>query len=675
MEFNFFLEPTYLLQSDLCSAGNESTLSELYAAWLGLLHDSPLSDSSGKPIRTYKAFVNDLLTIPFVQLASKYDHLFDLIVESPTLYGSGSISGEYCPEFKDTPIYFEYLRFLKTGDPELLQWILSFLKFPKKFEYHDDSLHEAALRGWRASEDRLSRLSLDKTVCEHLRIIIDKFVFAYEALSFVPNHKHGPGTVANTKRGPQAKSLASYRHPSLLRLMEEEHVPQDVFPNLSVEFVPDRDDQSEWLDVPKSYKTRRSICREPAGHMYWQQAVLHNLLQACDYGPLRDFVDLQDQSLNRKAATRGSIDGRVDTIDLSSASDLVSVDLVKSIFPPRLLRHLLLTRTSKVRIRDTGEVIEVKKFAPMGSALCFPIQCLIYTAICIYASAMEQVNGDPGELDDIVSLMKSDAFFASWISRTYYPTDDFGYQGSKLARPRIFGDDIVCDYRVTPYLTEILDSCGFLVNHSKSFTGSQAIRESCGIYCYNGFDVTPVYWSPWNMGENDNQAIASYSAFTNRLYEYGYINARKVVLHLTRARCMRKFGKFGDRFLTYSNSDGDLSALTIRVSRVMPVFARNRWNVELQRFEREALRIKTKKRVACNEEFERWRLHMDYLRLREEKWRFHESDNALVSLVLSGLRIDDGVSIRQSDLLNLSRLRERGFSWDWSIGVGWQPIR
>lgn len=664
--FDIFIEPTYLLEYDLCSSGNEDSLSEMYCAWIALLRDSPLSDSSKRPVRVVKQFVNELLTIPFTLVAKKYDHLFDVIYSSPTLYGAGSITGEYCPEMTETPIFFEYIRFRKTGDPKLFQWILSFLKFCKKFEYHDDSLHDATLRGWRASEDRLSRLVLNRRVCEHLGVIVDKFVFAYEAKRFVPNFKHGPGTVANTQRGPVNKCMGSFRDPRLMRFFSMERIPIGAIPNLNVEFVPGLDDEAEWLEAPKSFKIMRSICREPVAHMYLQQGVLNNLLEALKYGPMTRFVDLEDQQKNRDAALIGSIDGSVDTIDLSSASDLVSIDLVKAIFPHRLLRHLLLTRTDIVRIKETGERIRVKKFAPMGSALCFPIQCIIYTAMVIYAHMKVQAGEDPKTLDDVIAGCRSDSYFEFWLDRTLSTKPAFERIGNEFASPRIFGDDIICDHRVTDCLIELLESCGFQVNRQKSFTGSQACRESCGIYCYNGFDVTPFYWTPWNMDSSIQHALVSYVAFANRAYQFGYFNVRASMIHIIRARSAIYFGERNADSVFWSDKPLDQIGFALHTERVLPTFKKNRWNKDLQRFETRGLVVKTKHIDNTNEGHERWRLHEWYRHKHGVKPVFYESDNAMVSLVFTALGVRSDSKIQS--------FPKPGVAWDSSIRLAWKPI-
>nr|QDH86720.1 MAG: RNA-dependent RNA polymerase [Leviviridae sp.] len=88
--------------------------------------------------------------------------------------------------------------------------------------------------------------------------------------------------------------------------------------------------------VPKTSAISRSICTEPSLNMLFQKGlgtVLERLLD-------RHFkIDLSVQpELNRGLAMRGSLDGAFGTIDLKSASDSMSLGMLKSVLPPYLFR-------------------------------------------------------------------------------------------------------------------------------------------------------------------------------------------------------------------------------------------------------------------------------------------------------------------------------------------------
>jgi hypothetical protein len=207
----------------------------------------------------------------------------------------------------------------------------------------------------------------------------------------------------------------------------------------------------------------------------------------------------------------------MDTIDLSSASDSVSAELVKRIFPPSWLSYMFGTRTSKVRCPD-GSVVVVKKFAPMGSAVCFPTQCVIFTAISLLAYRACQVGTTTGDLirddDDVAKLFDS----ISTVRSSFTPF------GKRFEPPVVYGDDIILDSRVTDYAIILLERFGFSVNVSKSFTKSMSFRESCGVYAYEGQDVTPVIFRLpfFKSGKWDAKVFASFIGGINQMRTAGY---------------------------------------------------------------------------------------------------------------------------------------------------------
>jgi hypothetical protein len=104
-----------------------------------------------------------------------------------------------------------------------------------------------------------------------------------------------------------------------------------------------------------------------------------------------------------------------------------------------------------------GEAVALRKFAPMGSALCFPVECIIFSAIVEWA--IGQAHGSPNHSNYCV-----------------------------------YGDDIVVETEYAPYVIEALEEYGFKVNTDKSYYTLTRLnyRESCGGEFVFGEDVTPV---------------------------------------------------------------------------------------------------------------------------------------------------------------------------------------
>jgi hypothetical protein len=80
-------------------------------------------------------------------------------------------------------------------------------------------------------------------------------------------------------------------------------------------------------------------------------------------------------------AKEGSVSGEIATIDLSDASDRVSLALVEELFGfnPGFLRFLKLSRSPFAQLPG-GELVLLNKFASMGSALTFPVEAMVFTA-------------------------------------------------------------------------------------------------------------------------------------------------------------------------------------------------------------------------------------------------------------------------------------------------------
>lgn len=200
--------------------------------------------------------------------------------------------------------------------------------------------------------------------------------------------------------------------------------------------------------VPKSAKTDRCIAVEPSFNVYLQLGVGRHMARRLQ----RAGLDLRNQQeKNQALARRGSIRADVVTIDLSSASDTISTEVVKLLLPPRWFYALDLLRSKCIELPD-GSTHIVEKFSSMGNGFTFPLQTLIFWSL---------VRG----CADAVSERKPEA---------------------------VFGDDIICGPRTATLLREALKYLGFKLNPSKSFFEGN-FRESCGKDYYLGIDVRPYF--------------------------------------------------------------------------------------------------------------------------------------------------------------------------------------
>jgi len=198
--------------------------------------------------------------------------------------------------------------------------------------------------------------------------------------------------------------------------------------------------------VPKTAKTDRTIAVEPLLNGLVQKGIDSVLRKKL----LQVGIDLSDQGLNQDMARLGSLNDSEDgyvTIDLKSASDSISIELVRYLFPEDWFRLLARTRSRYYKLE--GSVTEFKKFCSMGNGFCFPVETLIFAAAC----------------------------FASGC-------------GSAPVDFRVYGDDLIVRKKHATSVIELLRHWGFKVNSDKTFLEGP-FRESCGADWFGGKDVRP----------------------------------------------------------------------------------------------------------------------------------------------------------------------------------------
>lgn len=201
--------------------------------------------------------------------------------------------------------------------------------------------------------------------------------------------------------------------------------------------------------VPKDAKQDRVIAKEPTMNMFVQRGIGGAIRARLR----RVGVDLNTQTRNQEMALKGSRDGSLATIDLSSASDSVALGLVEWLLPSDWVAAIKLCRSPAGLLPD-GTVIQYQKVSSMGNGNTFELESLIFWAIC---SACLEFHGRDGRSD--------------------------------LA---VYGDDIVVPATSAGLVVRILALVGFKTNDDKTFIDGP-FRESCGKHYYQGRDVTPLY--------------------------------------------------------------------------------------------------------------------------------------------------------------------------------------
>lgn len=130
--------------------------------------------------------------------------------------------------------------------------------------------------------------------------------------------------------------------------------------------------------VPKTNQIDRVIAVEPTANGFLQQGVKHCLEKRL----LKVGIDLSMQPfLNQALARRGSLGHGLATIDLSNASDSISLRLLEKILPPDWFEYVSFVSNPSMRI-DGATFTSENVPLTMGNAITFPLQTLIFLAIC-----------------------------------------------------------------------------------------------------------------------------------------------------------------------------------------------------------------------------------------------------------------------------------------------------
>lgn len=246
--------------------------------------------------------------------------------------------------------------------------------------------------------------------------------------------------------------------------------------------------------VPKNSTSKRTITVEPLMHVFMQKGLMVHLRDCIKRCPiLSPCLDINDQSKNQNLAKIGSLTGEWSTIDLKSASDLLSVNLVEAVFgrDQEFLDLMLDFRSQYVQCQNN--VVRIKKFAGMGNALTFPVQSVVYAVVMIAAIL---------------------------IARNTRITGKSVKAASRCIQ--VYGDDLIVK---TEYMTQVcsaLHRVGLKVNTKKSFSNGR-FRESCGADYFKGVNITPIRlkYHP-RLISTDSRAVTNLIHASNESYRQCY---------------------------------------------------------------------------------------------------------------------------------------------------------
>jgi hypothetical protein len=317
-------------------------------------------------------------------------------------------------------------------------------------------------------------------VVREARILLSKVFSHFDAYDIQP--KHGPGVVSTKERLGAKYVFTNVSH----RITDV--YPVDAYFCASLGHVCDldygftaitqTDHSAQVLLVPKDSRGPRLISCEPVDFQWIQQGLRRGIYELVESHPLTRYnVSFTNQQPNQFGALLGSQTGRYATLDLKEASDRVSISLVHLLFPEHLHRFLDAARSVST-VLPNGSKLKLRKFAPMGSALCFPIMALTIWAL-LTASAPDA--------DTRESIL-------------------------------VYGDDVIVPTAYAVSAMNILEVFGLRINRTKSCTQG-FFRESCGMDAFQGVQVTPVrFRTVWDDTPRPD-VYTSWIAYANQLWD------------------------------------------------------------------------------------------------------------------------------------------------------------
>lgn len=353
--------------------------------------------------------------------------------------------------------------------------------------------------------------------------------------------KHGPGAVSTgekiwdkwcfTTTYRQIDHLLGCSGPylvpasdKLLYLNERHHTDEPY--RLTVEKHP----ITKVIAVPKDLVKPRIISEEPLTLQYLQQGVMRHMITRLE--KVTSHLHFTDQTVNGMNCRDWETWA---TLDMSEASDRVSRRIVRELFPDDWCRLLFALRSHFARLPD-GTLVPLRCFAPMGSALCFPVEALVFSA-CV------------------------DAFLAHT------------HLGSVVCH--VYGDDLLVPREYATEIMGFLREIGMVPNIAKCcYTGS--FRESCGHEWFQSVDVTvvrPKTFAPRGTSNPHGiEGLLPMVGYANRMYATGYKSAAQAIADMCR----------------FPVSPGSAPWSACPGLR-WKYEGRKRWNKDLQRFEQLAL--------------------------------------------------------------------------------------
>lgn len=359
-------------------------------------------------------------------------------------------------DFGETPEIFGYKLDI-AGDPDSLRTIRQWLGFfSREHAAVSSDIVRANLR------DAAKRLASTPSVFDitprelyAIQSEVDLLIGSEPPLLTDLIGKHGPGAVATGEKGLE-KAHFSETYIKIDSLIGGDSESLFRMPNAPTLVLQRTDPCTRIICVPKDATSTRIISAEPLSMQFLEQGLKHwfyNRFRRLRGNP----IPLDDQSVQRRRAWSGTLctswgrRNRNCTIDLTDASDTIKLCHIRMFFS-KAWQELLLSLRSEYGRFPGGGLLKLETFAPMGSAICYPVECIVFLAAARAAARLSAQQGD--------------RVFVSSV-----------------------GDDIVCPAFSFDYTLDLYRRLGFVPNVRKCCGPNTRFREACGGDYWDGIDI------------------------------------------------------------------------------------------------------------------------------------------------------------------------------------------
>ena len=293
--------------------------------------------------------------------------------------------------------------------------------------------------------------------------------------------------------------------------------------------ITEEDHPAQVILVPKDSRGPRLISCEPVDFQWVQQGLSRAIVRQVERSIARFSVFFTDQVPNQIGALVGSRENRYSTLDLKEASDRVSLELVRLLFPPHLFDALDACRSTSTRLPN-GQIVQLYKYAPMGSALCFPVMALTIWSLLTAVAC----DTDP-------------SFRALY---RWYGLIPVSRRSLEMDEIHVYGDDVIVPTGFARSAMAVLELFGLKINRSKSCTQG-LFKESCGVDAFKGTNVTPVrIRTVWDESPCPD-VYTSWIAYANSYYDRQYSHAYEYIV----SRLLALYGPIPDRSMFFKGTD------------------------------------------------------------------------------------------------------------------------